>query len=119
MAGSPIRGSFPPDERAAFRRRYSRKCAEFASHFAHDHVWVSTIAITAIMAATTNSKQRRNLRHLERAEQHRAVGEAQRKSPRLLAFEHGFGTERVDPRGDADIGVLFDGLAEAGNGAVQ
>src|ERR1700682_3154077 len=65
------------------------------------------------------SKQRRDLRHLQRAEKHRAVDETQRKCPRLLAFEHRFLAERVDARGDADIGVLLDHLAEPGNGAIE
>src|SRR3982074_3568876 len=58
-------------------------------------------------AGTTRASiQRRRLPHLDRAEIHRAVDEAQREGPRLLAFEHRFLAERVDAGGDADIGVL-------------
>src|ERR1700754_3320535 len=65
------------------------------------------------------SEQRRDLANLDRAEQHRAVDEAQREAARLLAFQHGLAAERVDAGGDADIGVLLHHLAEAGNRAVE
>jgi len=65
------------------------------------------------------SKQRRHLPDLQRAEKHRAVDKAQRKGPRLFAFQHRFLAERVDSGGDADIGVLLDHLAEAGNRATS
>ena len=64
-------------------------------------------------------RQRRHLSDLQRAQKHRAVDEAQRKGAGLLAFQHRFLAERVDAGGDADSGVLLDGLAEAGNRAVE
>src|SRR5260370_40155971 len=39
------------------------------------------------------SKQRRDLAYPERPEKHRTVDEAQRKSPRLLAFQNSFAAE--------------------------
>src|SRR5258707_394827 len=65
-----------------------------------------------------NSKQRRDLAYFERPEIHRTVDEAQRKGPRLLAFQHRFAAERVDARGDADAGVLLHHLAEPRDRAV-
>ena len=64
-------------------------------------------------------KQRRDLRHLQRAQKHRAVDEAQRKRPRLLALQHRLLAERIDAGGDGDIGVLLDRLAETGDRAVE
>src|SRR6478735_2477379 len=65
------------------------------------------------------SKQRRHPTNLQGSEKHRAIDEAQPEGARLLAFEHRFGTKRVDARGNADIGVLLDGLAEPWNGAIE
>src|SRR5882757_5865362 len=56
------------------------------------------------------SKQRRHLPDFDWPEKHRAVDEAQRKRSRLLAFQHGVLAKRVDADGDADIGVLPDGV---------
>ena len=64
-------------------------------------------------------KQRRDLRHFQRAQKHRAVDKAQRKRPRLLALQHRFLAERIDAGGDADIGVLLHRLAETGDRAVE
>src|ERR1700744_6049853 len=72
-----------------------------------------------IFAQSAVSKQRRNLSHLDRPQIHRAVGEAQRERPRLLAFQHRFLAERVDAGGNTDIDVLLDDLAETGNRPVQ
>src|ERR1700738_4666044 len=72
------------------------------------------------LAGTTRASiQRRRLPHLDRAEIHRAVDEAQREGPRLLAFEHRFLAKRVDAGGDADIGVLLHHPAETGDRPVQ
>src|SRR5258708_38281302 len=64
-------------------------------------------------------KQWRTLADFERPQEPRAVNKAQWKGPRLFAFQHRFLAERVDTGGDADIGVLFDHLAEPGNRSVQ
>src|SRR5436305_1228148 len=42
------------------------------------------------------SKQRRHLPDLDRPQKHRAIDEAQRERPRLLAFQHSLLAERVD-----------------------
>src|SRR4051794_35653944 len=54
------------------------------------------------VSGRANSKQRRHLPCLERAEIHRAVGKAQREGAGLFAFQHGFPAERVDAGGDTD-----------------
>ena len=65
------------------------------------------------------SKQRRRLRDFQRPQKHGAVNEAQRKRPRLSAFQLRLLAERIDANSDADIGVLLDHLAEARNGLVE
>src|ERR1700716_4535214 len=79
----------------------------------------SGLALASTRLTGDELKQRRNLPDLQRSKKHRAIDKAQRKRPRLLAFQHRFLAERVDAGGDADIGVLLDHLAETGNRAVQ
>src|SRR5258708_22087250 len=79
----------------------------------------SHLRMTAGLWLTHSSKQRRDLPYLQRPEKYHAVDEAQWKRPRLLAFQHRFGAERVDARGDADAGVLLDDLAKPRDRAVE
>src|SRR5687768_13391427 len=74
---------------------------------------------TRLWLIRLQSKQRWHLPDLERSEKHRAVDEAQREGPRLLAVQHRFLAERIEAGDDAGIGVLFYNPAEAGDRAVE
>src|ERR1700738_694040 len=75
---------------------------------------------TARLAGTrTLSIQRRDLRHLQRPEEYRAIDKAQRKRPRRSALQGGLLAERIDARNNADARILAHDLAEARNRPVQ